>query len=452
VSQPDTLRPGEVRVDQVCKSFRLYQRRETTLKEVVLRRRRGVYEELKALDDVSFGIEPGTAVGIIGRNGSGKSTLLKVLARILEPDSGTVNVGGRLSALLELGAGFHPDYTAIENIFLSGALYGMKRADLEKRVDDIIAFAELERFADNPVKTYSSGMFARLGFAIAVNVDPDVLLIDEVLAVGDQSFQARCMDKMMEFRDSGKTLILVTHDLGAVESFCERAIWINDGVLRGDGLPHHVGRRYVAFVNEHDEQRAAARPAPATAKAEEHVPINAEHAMQLVAMSFVDAEGTEREVFHNGESIAVRVHYRALAPVPSPICEISMERNDGTQVTATSSRMGGLDLEWLEPGEGAFEWEIGDLRLTPGTYYFTPRLLERNGMHAFDLHERWYRLRVHAGSYPERNGVTMLPGRWSLRRDVPPGEPPPVYEDEEPADGGSAPEAQPHPVGDTPRP
>ncbi len=177
-------------VDAVRKRFRLYHRRETTLKAALLRRNRAQYEEFWAVDDVSFEVMAGETLGIFGRNGSGKSTMLKMLARILRPDNGTVTVEGRVSALLEVGAGFHPEYTAVENIFLSGAIYGLSKEELRPRVDDIIAFAQLERFANNAVKTYSSGMYARLGFSIAVNVDPDVLLIDEVLAVGDESFRA----------------------------------------------------------------------------------------------------------------------------------------------------------------------------------------------------------------------------------------------------------------------
>ena len=200
------LPESAITVAGVTKTFRIYRQRETTLKETLLNRRRGVYEEFTAVDDVSFEVPTGQALGIFGRNGSGKSTMLKMLARILEPDAGSVEVKGRVAALLEVGAGFHPEYSAIENIFLSGAIYGMSRQDLMPRVDEIIAFAQLERFADNPVKTYSSGMYARLGFSIAVNVDPDVLLVDEVLAVGDESFRSRCYERMLEFREHGKTL------------------------------------------------------------------------------------------------------------------------------------------------------------------------------------------------------------------------------------------------------
>lgn len=398
-------------VDGVRKSYRIYQRQETSLKAAILRGRRGVYDEFAAVDDISFEIPKGQAVGIVGRNGAGKSTLLKLLARIIEPDEGRIAIDGRLSALLEVGAGFHPDYTAIENIFLSGAIYGIARKELAKRVDDIIAFAELERFAENPVKTYSSGMFARLGFSIAVNVDPEVLLVDEVLAVGDQSFQARCIDRMLEFRDAGKTLVLVTHDLGAVESFCERAIWIDNGRVREDALPHHVIRAYVADVNEQDE--ASARGRPSGAEVGPHTPAVEVHPVHLTAMSFTSTDGVEREVFSTGEPMRVRISYTARERQPDPICELEIERHDGTHVATASTRDSGFTVASIGQGEGWFEWDLAAVTLTPGTYYFTPRILERSGMHSYDEHPRWFRIRVHTGTLRERRGVAILDGSWS---------------------------------------
>ena len=256
-----------ISVEGVSKTFRVYRRRETTLKETILRGRRGEWEELRAADNLSFSVPHGQALGVIGPNGAGKSTLLKLMARILVPDKGRLTVDGRVSALLELGAGFHPEYSAIENIFLSGAFYGMSRAQLKPRVDSIIDFAELGRFADNPVKTYSSGMYARLGFAIAVSVEPDVLLCDEVLAVGDESFRQRCYDRMLEFRDAGRTLVFVTHDLGAVHQFCDRAIWLHRGTIRSDGDPREVVRGYIREVNADDEAASpSSRPPNARAR------------------------------------------------------------------------------------------------------------------------------------------------------------------------------------------
>ena len=404
-----------ITVDGAKKRYRVYRRHETTLKSTIIRGRRGVYDEFAALDGVSFEIPQGQAVGIVGRNGAGKSTLLKLLARIIEPDAGSIAIHGRVSALLEVGAGFHPEYTAIENIYLSGAIYGIPRKELASRVDDIIAFAELERFADNPVKTYSSGMFARLGFAIAVNVDPDVLLVDEVLAVGDQSFQARCIDRMLEFRNAGKTLVLVTHDLGAVESFCERAIWIDKGLVREDALPHHVIRAYVADVNEQDEAQSASQALLREQGSEvaPHTPTHPSHPVHLTSMSFTSVDGAEREVFHTGEVMRVRISYTATSEQPDPICELDIERHDRVLVASASTRVSGFTLPTIAAGDGWFEWELDSLTLTPGTYYFTPRILEQSGIHPYDEHVHWYRIRVHTGTLRERRGVAILPGRWT---------------------------------------
>ena len=339
-----------IRVRDLHKDFRLYRQRETSLKSFLVKRRRTVSERFHALDGVSFDVQPGEVLGIIGRNGSGKSTLLKILARILVPDSGTVEIDGRVAALLEVGAGFHPEYTAIENIFLSGAIYGVPQAELARRVDQIIAFADLEQFAENPVKTYSSGMYARLGFAIAVNVDPDVLLIDEVLAVGDQSFAQRCLDRMLEFRDAGKTLVLVTHDLGAVESCCDRAIWLDAGAIRSDDLPHHVVRRYVAAVNEADEARSAAVAGGARVAVHE---ADAGLPLALERMRFAGADDASREVFHNGEPLRIRVEFTARVAARSPICEVDVLRHDGAPIARLSTRTARHDLGAILPGRGS---------------------------------------------------------------------------------------------------
>jgi ABC-type polysaccharide/polyol phosphate transport system ATPase subunit len=410
-----------IQVRDVRKDFKLYQRRETTLKATILSGRRTRYERFNAVDGVSFEVRRGEVLGIIGRNGSGKSTLLKLLARILEPDGGSVTMDGRVSALLEVGAGFHQEYSAIENIFLSGAIYGVSRAALERRVDDIIRFAELERFAENPVKTYSSGMFARLGFAIAINVDPDILLVDEVLAVGDQSFQARCLDRMLEFRDAGKTIVFVTHDLSSVEAFCDRAIWMDQGRVRDDGLPHHVIRSYVTEVNAGDIVWNAEDVRSRGAAAAEHAPLNPSAPASLQRMSFLDEAGIEQEMFPNGGPMRIQVHYRAHEPIRAPVCEIRIDNQHQVHVTTVSNRIGGLQLEGDVPvGDAFFEWTIEDLALTPGTYYFSPRLLDHTGAAIYDQHETWYRLRVHAGGYHERHGVAILPGSW--RHALSPGE------------------------------
>ena len=242
-----------VAFDGVSKRFRVYRQRHHSLKEAFIRRRRGVYDEFWVLRGISFQVESGTTLGVIGPNGSGKSTMLKLIARILHPNAGRITVGGRVSALLELGTGFHPDYTGRENIYLNGALLGLRRDVIRARLDEIIDFAAIRPFIDNAVKTYSSGMTMRLGFAIAVNVDPEILLIDEVLAVGDAEFAQKCYARISQFRAEGKTIILVSHDLDAIRKFSDRAILIDQGDIRADGSPDEVTNRYLNDVRRRQE-------------------------------------------------------------------------------------------------------------------------------------------------------------------------------------------------------
>ena len=406
-----------ITVEGVSKNFRIYRRKETTLKETILRGRRGEWEELCAADNLSFTVPHGQALGVIGPNGAGKSTLLKMLARILTPDDGRIAIDGRVSALLELGAGFHPEYSAVENIFLSGAFYGMSRSQLKPRVDSIIEFAELERFADNPVKTYSSGMYARLGFAIAVSVEPDVLLCDEVLAVGDESFRQRCYDRMLEFRDAGRTVVLVTHDLGAVHQFCDRAIWLQRGAIQRDGDPRSVVRAYLREVNAGDEALSELSSAARGGAAGTHTPLNAGVPITLHSLRVTAADGAERSIYENGETLRIEVGYLARNPVRSPICEVEVHRHDGTHVSTGSTFAAGYETGDVLEGQGRFVWQLEDLRLTPGTYYLSPLLRDHSGVHVLDRHERWVRVQVREGRYLEREGCVVLPGTWDLDRD-----------------------------------
>ncbi len=238
-----------IQFDAVSKDFRVWHERNDSLKARFLRRGRGRYTEYPALKGVSFEVPEGSTFGIVGANGSGKSTSLKLMARILVPSSGTVTVNGKVSALLELGAGFHHDLTGRENIYLNGSILGLSRAKLRARFDDIVDFAGLEEFIDNQVKTYSSGMFARLGFAVAVNVEPDILLVDEVLAVGDAAFQRKCTEKIAEMRSGGRTVVVVSHDLGLVRHLCERSAWVDHGDLKALGPTTQVLEEYQRSVH-----------------------------------------------------------------------------------------------------------------------------------------------------------------------------------------------------------
>lgn len=237
-----------IKVNNVRKSFKVYKDRGYMLKEMVLFANRRKYEVHEVLKGVSFQVGKGEAVGLIGQNGCGKSTTLKLLTKIIYPDSGSIEMKGRVSSLLELGAGFHPDMSGRENIYINAAIFGLTRDEIAKRLDDIIAFSELENYIDNPVRTYSSGMYMRLAFSVAINVDADILLIDEILAVGDANFQAKCFNRLKEIKAEGTTIVIVSHSLGQIEQICERSIWIQDGKIKAEGSPREVHPIYLDYM------------------------------------------------------------------------------------------------------------------------------------------------------------------------------------------------------------
>jgi len=237
-------------VKGVCKKFKVYFDKGNQLKEKVLFWKRNRHEDRWVLEDIDFEIKSGEAVALVGHNGCGKSTMLKLLTKIMYPDSGSIETHGRISCLIELGAGFHPDMTGRENIYINASIFGLTKKEIDERIEEIIAFSELEEFMDNPVRTYSSGMYMRLAFAVAINVDADILLIDEILAVGDANFQAKCFKRLQEFKASGKTIVLVTHDTDTVKNFCDRAIWINQGKVAAIGDAATVVDQYLDFMNE----------------------------------------------------------------------------------------------------------------------------------------------------------------------------------------------------------
>ena len=246
-----------IEVKDIKKSFKVYFDKANQLKDKVLFWKRNRYERREVLKGISFSVKKGEAIGLVGHNGCGKSTSLKLLTKIMYPDSGTIEMKGRISALIELGAGFHPDMSGRENIYTNAAIFGLTRKEIDKRVDEIIAFSELEEFIDNPVRTYSSGMYMRLAFAVAINVDADILLIDEILAVGDAAFQKKCFDRIKEIKEQGTTIVIVSHSLGQIEEICERSIWIDDGLIRAQGTPKNVHGEYLDFmgvIKEEDKQ------------------------------------------------------------------------------------------------------------------------------------------------------------------------------------------------------
>ena len=239
-----------IEVNNITKNFKVYLDKGAQLKERLLFRKRNKYELRQVLKGISFTVKKGEAIGLIGHNGCGKSTTLKLLTRIMYPDTGTIKMNGRVSSLIELGAGFHPDMSGRENIYTNAAIFGLTKKEIDARLNDIVDFSELEEFIDNPVRTYSSGMYMRLAFSVAINVDADILLIDEILAVGDANFQAKCFNKLKEIKANGTTIVIVSHSLGQIEQICDRSIWIHEGLIRAEGPPKETDLEYLDFMGQ----------------------------------------------------------------------------------------------------------------------------------------------------------------------------------------------------------
>ena len=356
-----------------------------------------------AVRNVSFKVPQGSTFGIIGRNGSGKSTMLKLVAGITKPTDGTVTVNGRVSALIELGAGFHPEISGRENVFINGIMLGLSKREIARRFDEIVEFAELRDFIDAPVKTYSSGMYVRLGFAVAINVDPDVLLVDEVLAVGDEAFTHKCLDKFAEFRRRGKTILLVTHSLNLVERFCDDVLWLDGGAVRGEGDPRRVVSEYIADVAR-GEERAMAAAAPAAPPAAEAEPptdgFKAEEGrwgsreIEIAAVRILGEDGAPRHVFQSGEPATVEMTVRAHKPTGPLVLGVSIFNADGVCCYGTNTDIEGLAVPAFE-GEQVVTFRIGSLDLIDGSYKLDVAAHRDDG-YAYDYHRLLYSIRVHS--------------------------------------------------------
>jgi ABC-type polysaccharide/polyol phosphate transport system ATPase subunit len=425
-----------IEVTDVTKTYRKYARRKqfATIKSAILS---GTLvsdlnpdETFHALRGVSFGVRQGCTFGIVGRNGSGKSTALKLVAGITKPTTGTVSVQGRISALIELGAGFHPEISGRENVFINGIMLGLTKREITRRFDEIVEFAELEDFIDAPVKTYSSGMYMRLGFAVAIHVDPDVLLIDEVLAVGDEAFTHKCLDKFAEFRRRNKTVLLVTHSLNLVERFCDEALWLHDGRARAMGDPRRVVSAYITDVEKQEERHMAAADAKAkaaveqrsgsTASVSELVPSAQPPAppagpeqktpepppdmfqategrwgsreAEIAGVDLVGEDGQPAHVFYSGERVEIRLTLRAAAPLTDFVVGIGIFNVDGVCAFGTNTNIEELKAERLE-GEGRVSFTVDALDLVAGTYKLDVALHKLDG-YPYDYHRLLYSFRV----------------------------------------------------------
>jgi lipopolysaccharide transport system ATP-binding protein len=401
------LRPA-IEIRGVTKKFRLYTDRKTNLKEAITSRRRTRHEDFYALRDVTLDVALGKTFGLIGHNGSGKSTLLKLIAGIHRPTAGTVTAHGRVSAMLELGAGFHPELSGRDNVFLNGAILGMSRKQVAAAMDSIIEFSGLEEFIDTPVKVYSSGMYVRLGFAIAVNLDPEILIIDEVIAVGDEEFQRRCFDHLHGLRRRGVTIVLVSHSLGLVQTLCDEVAWLDRGELRDVGAAGHVTQAYLREVNEaelHGQNDATASDVFAESSRQ------GTHEIVITRVEFLGPDGRESNRLIAGENARFRIHYAAREPVERPVVGIGIYTENDTYVTGDHMRLHGLDIGTVT-GDGYVDVEFDALGLNPGSYLVTAAITDWSLAHQYDLWDHAFELRVRPGAAPEYHGLVRLDAKW----------------------------------------
>jgi ABC-type polysaccharide/polyol phosphate transport system ATPase subunit len=389
-----------IRADHVAKSYLVRRERRRTLKEQLLRQY-GPRQRVEALTDVTFAVEPGQTYGIVGANGSGKSTLLKLIAGTARPTSGTIEVHGRVSALLELGAGFHPDFTGRENVYLNASILGLSRKETDRVLPAIVDFAELGDFFDGGVKTYSSGMYMRLAFAVAAHVDPDVLLIDEILAVGDEYFQRKCFAKLNEFRSRKKTICFVSHDLNAVARLCSRGLLLDRGEVRAEGDIRRVMEAYAEIVEAH-EQGTLAGAAPTGDRWG-----TGEVRIDEVTLHADGAGPTY--ILRSGESAEIRLAYSAAPEVRAAIFGLTIYRDDGVSVYGTNTEIDQLPVDVRPSGTVTFRTE--HLPLLPGRYELDVAALSPEH-HTYDYHSKRFAFRV--SGLASEMGTSRIEHHWEI--------------------------------------
>jgi len=389
-----------IEATNVSKTYFVRRERRRTLKEQLLRQY-APKTRVDALHDVSFTVEPGGTYGIVGANGSGKSTLLKLIAGTSQPTTGTVTVNGRVSALLELGAGFHPDFTGRENVYLNASILGLSRKETDRILPSIVDFAELGDFFDGTVKTYSSGMYMRLAFSVAAHVDPDILLIDEILAVGDEYFQRKCYAKLNEFRARGKTICFVSHDLGAVAKLCQRAMLLDQGHVKAEGDIRRVLDAYHELVEQREEHAL-----------ESAAPTGDRWGSGEVTIDAVTLHGgLDAHILRSGEPFEIRLAYQVHQEVPGAIFGLTIYRDDGLSVYGTNTDIDGTPIP-VHVGEGGVSFRGESLPLLPGRYELDVAVIAPTTEHVYDYHSKRFAFRV-SGTVREM-GTARIEHRWEV--------------------------------------
>lgn len=392
-----------IRVDSLWKNFRLYHERNRYLKAAMLRGRRARYEEFWALQDVSLTVAKGATVGVIGSNGSGKTTLLKCLTGIYTPERGSVHIEGNVAALLELGAGFHAELSGTENIYLNGSILGMSKKEIDNKFDSIVEFAGLEQFIDTPVKNFSSGMVVRLGFSIATHVEPEVLLIDEILAVGDQAFQRKSTEKIEQFRRDGRTILVVSHSLGLVQQLCDTVVWLEKGHVKmtgpaSDVISEYTGTTYGNFAREDASSKTRWGSGEA----------------QITQVTTLDASEQPIDTLSSGDEFRLRLELNSHVRIESPVLRVQIETMSGELVWSTTTQRGTATLRVLD-GPAVAILQIPSLPLADGTYYVSVSITDATGATEFDHCQHWAKIHV-VGGQPNDGGVVALPSNWSIGR------------------------------------
>lgn len=409
-----------VLVENVSKQFRLGKvEKYGTLREALVNGTKRLFfaksrteNILWALNNISLEIKVGEVVGLIGRNGAGKSTLLKILSKISYPTSGRVTVNGRVASLLEVGTGFHEELTGRENVYLNGSILGMAKKEVDAKFDAIVDFAGVERFIDTPIKRYSSGMRLRLGFAVAAHLDPQVLLVDEVLAVGDAGFQKKCLNTMEDMRSGGRTVIFVSHNMAAVENLCTRCVWIDGGCVKEDGDPRTVIQSYMTTFGDVQE---------ATADLSTFTPRHGSGEARYTRIELLNKEGLSQSVTRSGDGLVVRLHYAANQALPHPDFVFRLHSEMGTLITETGTWHHGIDIPEVPQGTGYVDLEIDSLNLLPASYYISVSL-NGVGTIVYDAVEHCVRLQVEGSTdiyrstrvTSSRYGLVYFPQRWDL--------------------------------------
>ena len=408
-----------IKVDHVSKVYKIYDQPTDRFKEALGIGKKQYHWDYYALNDLSFQVGKGEIVGIVGRNGSGKSTILKILTGVLNPSSGSVQTHGKVAALLELGAGFNMEYTGMKNIYLNAAMMRVSQEEIEKRIPDILAFADIGDYINQPVKTYSSGMFVRLAFAVAINVDPDILIVDEALAVGDARFQMKCMDKFMEFVERGKTILFVTHDVNSVKRFCNRAIWLNQGHMIMEGNTDEVTDRYLDFLKSDMpiDQFLSQIVSPTVQIPETEVPQVDTTGIDIVetyGLRMFDHVGREIEDIQFGQKVVLKVGYVVSdTTIENPLLGVAIRRIDNEYVCGINTKLDNVTIPW-ELGYNEVTLTYPHFNLVGGEYYFDVGIFDKTGIVNLDYKARIKNFFVKMDYIAE--GIVVVDHEWSVKR------------------------------------